>query len=140
MFKKKSFYIAMIIVGACLFGLAIMGKFLFEMPKVVAGVCLGIGTAMIGICLPKLIKKHLETIQPEMIKHDQIEFNDERNTMIRNKAKAKAGDIIQWFIIGIMYIAILVEVPQWIYFAVVGVYLLYNLLYLFFNIKFQKEL
>lgn len=140
MLKTKSFYIAMIIVGACLFGMAILGKFMFEMPKIIAGVCLGIGTALLGIGLPNLIMKYCETTQPEMMKQNQIEFHDERNTMIRNSAKAKSSDIIQWFIIGLIYVTIIVEAPLWVTVVVVGIFLLQNLLYLFFNIKYQKEL
>jgi hypothetical protein len=140
MIKTKSFYIAIIIVGACLFVAAILSSLMFEMPKSVAGVCLGIGTALLGIGIPKLIMKYCETTQPELMKQNQIEFHDERNTMIRNNAKAKASDIIQWFIMGIAYVAILVESPQWVIFAVVGVYLLKNILELVFTIKYQKEL
>jgi hypothetical protein len=140
MLNTKSFYIAIIIAGVCLFGVAILGRFLFEMPKIVAGICVGIGTTLLGVGLPNLLKKYFETAQPEMMKQNQIEFQDERNTMIRNKAKAKAGDITQWLIMGIFYIAILAEAPQWIFFALVGIFLLKNILEVIFNIKFQKEL
>ncbi len=140
MIKTKSFYIAIITVGACLFAVAVLSSFMFEMPKIVAGVCVGIGTALLGIGLPKLIMKHCETTQPEMMKQNQIEFHDERNTMIRDKAKAKASDIYQWFIMGIAYVAIVVEAPQWMVFAVVGVYMLKYILELVFTIKYQKEL
>lgn len=140
MLKTKTFYIAMIIAGACLFGVAILGSFMFEMSKNIAGVCLGIGTALLGIGLPNLIMKYYETTQPEMMKQTQIEFHDERNTMIRNKAKAKTSDIIQWFIMGIGYITILIEAPLWVTLVVVGVFLLQNVLYLLFSIKYQAEL
>lgn len=140
MLKTKSLYIAIIIAGACLFSAAILGSFIFEMPKIVAGICIGVGTTLLCVGLPNLIKKYCETTQPEMMKQNQIEFHDERNTMIRNKAKAKASDITQWFIMGIFYIAILAEAPQWIYFALVGIYLLKNILEMVFNIKYQKEL
>ena len=140
MLKSKSFYICMIIVGACLFVLALLGKFMFEMPKLTAGVCLGIGTVLLYIGLPKLIIKYYETSQPEMMKQNQIELHDERNTLIRNSAKAKTNDIIQWFIIGLIYVTIIAEAPLWTTVAVVGIFLLQNLLYLFFSIKYQKEL
>jgi hypothetical protein len=140
MLKTKSFYLAILIAGVCLFGVSIIGRFLFEMPKIVAGIGVGVGTTLLGVGLPNFLKKYLETIQPEMMKQNQIEFQDERNTMIRNKAKAKAGDITQWFIMGTFYIAILAEVSQWIFFALVGIYLLKNILEMTFNIKYQKEL
>ena len=48
MLKSKSFYLAMIIVGTGLLGTAILGNFMFEMPKSIAGVCCGIGTTSAG--------------------------------------------------------------------------------------------
>lgn len=140
MLKTKLFYLAMVIVGACLCGVAILGNFMLEMPKITAAVCLGIGTVLLGIGLPNLIMKHCETAQPEMMKKNHIEFHDERNTMIRNRAKAKAGDINQWFIMGLIYVTIIVEAPLWVTVAVVSIFMLQNLLYLFFNMKYQKEL
>ena len=71
---------------------------------------------------------------------NEIEFSDERNTMIRNKAKAKVGDIIQWLIMGIAYITIVIDAPLWVTLVVIGVFLLKNELEVYFMNKFQKEL
>lgn len=60
--------------------------------------------------------------------------------MIRNKAKAKVGDIIQWLIMGIAYITIVIDAPLWVTLVVVGVFLLKNVLEVYFMNKFQKEL
>ena len=140
MLKSKPFCIAMVIVGGSLFAIAILGARVFEIPKMVAGVGIGIATPLFAVGLTNLLNKLFETAQPEAMRQTQIEFYDERNTMIRDKAKAKASDITQWFIVGIFYIAILVEAPQWIFFALVGIYLLKNILEVVFNIKYQKEL
>ena len=60
--------------------------------------------------------------------------------MIRNKAKAKVGDITQWLIMGIAYITIVIDAPLWVTLVVVGVFLLKNALEVYFMNKFQKEL
>lgn len=60
--------------------------------------------------------------------------------MIRNKAKAKVGDIIQWLIMGIAYITIVIDAPLWVTLVVVGVFLLKNVLEVYFMNRFQKEL
>lgn len=140
MLREKSPYIALVVTGICMFAGAILLHFLSVVPKIVAGAGVGIGTMLLGIGLPKLIIKYFETSQPEMMKLNQIEHHDERNTMIRDKSKAKAADIIQWAIMGIGYIAIISEAPQWVIFAAAGVFLLKNILEMIFNIKYQKEL
>jgi len=88
-----------------------------------------------NLCLISFNKKH-----PDESKQSNIEFTDERNTMIRNKAKAKAIDILQWFIMGIAYISILINSPMWVTIIIVGVFLLKHILELYFMNKFQKEL
>lgn len=60
--------------------------------------------------------------------------------MIRYKAKAKVGDIIQWLIMGIEYITIVIDAPLWVTLVVGGVFLLKNALEVYFMNKFQKEL
>ena len=87
-----------------------------------------------------LARLHLEKTDPEIAKQNEIEYADERNTMIRNMAKAKAGDMIQWFIMGIAYITILTGTPLWVTLAVVGVFLLRYILELYFTGMYQKKM
>ncbi len=136
MLKKKSFYVALIIAGACLLGL----RFFPEMPKSIDGIFIGVGAGLLALGISNLIMKHWETTQPDLMKQNQIEFLDERNTMIRNRAKAKVSGIIQWFVMGIAYVTILISAPLWVTLAVVGVFLLKNILELYFMNKYQKEM
>jgi hypothetical protein len=53
---------------------------------------------------------------------------------------SKAGDIIQWFIIGIAYATILTGTSLWVTLTVVGVFLLKYLLELYFTGKYQKTM
>ena len=137
--NKKTLNIILLLFGISLFLLGLI--FLRgETVKSLSGVCIGIGAGLFGmsisnICLINFNKKH-----PDESKQSNIESADERNTMIRNKAKAKAIDIIQWFIMGIAYISILINSPLWVTMIIVGVFLLKHLLELYFMNKFQKEL
>ena len=136
MLKIKLIYTAIVILGIFMFAVAILGTFMFQTPKNTAIVYIGIGTTLIALGLPHMITNYLESTKPEF----RIESNDERSIMIHNKSKAKAGDIIQWFILLIFYISILADIPSWFSIAIIAVFILQNILFMFFNIKYQKEL
>ena len=140
MFRKNSFYVALIIAGTVLFGIGIFLRFFPEIPKKFGGICIGIGVGILSAGVSNLIMKHQENDQPELKKQNEIEFLDERNTMIRNKAKATVSDIIQWLIMGIAYVTILIDAPMWVTLVVVGVFLLKNVLEVYLMNKYQKEL
>lgn len=110
-----------------------------ETYKSMSGICIGIGAGLIGMGTTNLWIENFNKKHPDELKQSEIEFLDERNTMIRNKAKAKVSDIIQWFIMGIAYITIIINAPLWVTLITVGVFLLKNVLELFFMNKYQKE-
>ncbi len=138
MLKKKSVYVITLILGIIL----ICASFLFKGDelKTVSGVLIGIGTGLFGMSLANLYMKHFEKKNPEVMKQNEIEFKDERNTVIRNKAKAMAGDITQWFIMAIAYVTIIINAPLWVTLATVCVFILYNILGVYFMKKYQKEM
>lgn len=136
--KKKLFYVAVCILGIC----CITASFFFkgEDVKTVSGMLIGIGAGLVGMSLSNLIMKHLEQKNPEIKKQNEIEYNDERNTLIRNHAKAKAGAITQWLIMGIAYITIMIAAPIWVTLVVVAVFLTYNVICIYLMNKYQKEM
>lgn len=137
--NKKSVSIIEVIIGMALF---ILGGIVFKeaIPKNISGVCIGIGASLFGVGVSSFWFNNFCKKNPDELKQSEIEFSDERNTMIRNKAKAKVGDIIQWLIMGIAYITIVIDAPLWVTLVVVGVFLLKNALEVYFMNKFQKEL
>lgn len=137
MLKKTSFYIMTLLIGIILIALSYVFK---GEVKTVSGVLIGVGAGMFGMSIANLYMKHIEKKHPEDMKQNEIEFKDERNTLIRYRAKAKAGDVIQWFIMAIAYLMIIIDAPLWVTLAVVGVFLLYNVLSLYFMNKYQKEM
>ena len=137
--NKKVINIIQLIFGI---SLAIFGGVFLkgEVVKSISGICIGIGAGLFGMSISNLWLINFNKNHPDELKQSEIEFSDERNTMIRNKAKAKSADIIQWFIIGIAYITIMINAPLWVTLTIVGVFLLKYVLELYFMNKYQKEL
>lgn len=136
MLKKKSFYFFTMFIGICLIGVSLALR--SEELKSISGVLIGVGAGLFGVSIVNLYMKKLEEKNPDIKKQNQIDLKDERNITIRNRAKAKAGDITQWLIMGIAYITILINAELWVTLVVVGVFLMYNVLGLYFTNKYQQ--
>ena len=138
MLKKKSVYIVTLIIGIALLSLSFLVQ--GEELKTISGIMIGIGAGLFGTSIAKLWMKRFEEQNPDIMKDNEIEFKDERNTLIRYRAKAQAGDIVQWFIMGMAYLLIIIDAPLWVILITVGGFLLYNVLSLYFMSKYQKEM
>lgn len=108
--------------------------------KTISGVVIGVGAGLFGMGISNLLMRRMERNNPEIEKMKIIEENDERNTMIRHRAKAKSGDITQWLIMAIAYITILISAPLWVTLAVVAVFCAYHIIALYYMGKYQKEM
>jgi len=138
MLRKKSFYLTTLVLG---FVLVVAGFLLKEMVvKSIAGVMFGVGAGLFGMSLANLYMKALEDKNPEIKRQNEIEAFDERNTAIRNRAKAKSADIIQWFIIVLGYLTILIDAALWVTLSTVVVFALYHVLSAHFTKRFQREM
>lgn len=137
--NKNSLFILTLVFGICL---ALAGGFLLkgEELKAVSGVCIGIGACLFGLGVSSLFMLRYEEKNPEIAKIKEIEEKDERNIAIRNRAKAKAADITQYFIVALTFVTILIRAPLWVTFVTIGVYLSYNVLMLYLISKFSKEM
>lgn len=136
MTKNKLLYICETGGGLLLVVLSII----LHVQKPLSGAALGVGVSFFGLGLMYLLITNWESKRPNVRKQKEIEQNDERNTMIRDKAKAKAADITQWFIMGLVYMTILIESPLWVTLITVGVFMLYHILTSYYSNKYQKEL
>lgn len=138
MLKKKSFYVMTLLIGILL----LIGGILAKNAEVrnLAGVLTGVGAGLIGMSGANLWMRWFEAKNPEVMRENEIEFKDERNTMIRNRAKAKAGDLIQWLIMGLAYVMIIIDAPLWVVLVTVGVFLLYNVISVYYMNKYQNEM
>lgn len=138
MIKKKSFYIITMAIGIIL----IIVSFLLrgEELKVFSGLSIGIGAGILGMSIARLIMKHYEDKNPEISRQIKIDSTDERNVIIRNQAKAKAGDITMWLIVLVAFITVIISAPIWFTLLVIGVFLLYNIFIVYFMNKYQKKI
>ncbi len=136
--NKKTLYGALLIAGAVLIGLSFL--FPAEAQKSVRGVMLGIGAGLMGMSVSNLAMiRHMEK-HPQLAKEAEIESKDERNVMLRAKARASAANVLQWFIIAFAFVMILTDAPLGYTLGAVGVYLAYHVLSIIFMSRYQKEI
>ncbi len=135
--RKSAFDIALLILGllCAIAGLLTQAS----APKQVYGLLLGIGAGLTGMSISNLLVRQVERKNPQIEKQAAIERHDERNRMIRDRAKAKAGDIMRWVVMGLAYFTILMATSLWITLALIGIFLLYQVASLYFWSKYQKE-
>ena len=133
--KKSTFYIMAITISVLMI---ILSQFV-ELNSH-SGILLGTGAGAIGASIAKLYSINLEKKNPDMIKENEIELQDERNVLIRQRAKAKSADITQWLIMIIAYLEIFVNAPLWITLLTVGIFVLYNIIQIYYINKFNKEM
>ena len=133
--KKSMFYIMAITISVLMI---ILSQFV-ELNSH-SGILLGTGAGAIGASIAKLYSINLEKKNPDMIKENEIELQDERNVLIRQRAKAKSADITQWLIMLIAYLEIFVNAPLWIILLTVGIFVLYNIIQIYYINKFNKEM
>ena len=133
--KKSMFYITAIIISVIM----IIGSQFVELNSH-AGILLGTGAGVLGANIAKLYSINLEKKNPDIVKENEIELKDERNILIRQRAKAKSADIIQWLIMLIAYLEIFINAPLWIILVTIGIFVLYNIIQIYYINKFNKEM
>ena len=133
--KKSMFYITAIIISVIMI---IVSQFV-ELNSH-SGILLGTGAGVLGANIAKLYSINLEKKNPDIVKENEIELKDERNILIRQRAKAKSADIIQWLIMLIAYLEIFVNAPLWIILVTIGIFVLYNIIQIYYINKFNKEM
>ena len=133
--KKSMFYITAIIISVIMI---IISQFV-ELNSH-SGILLGTGAGVFGANIAKLYFISLEKKNPDIIKENEIELKDERNVLILQKAKAKSADITQWLIMLVAYLEILVNAPLWITLVTIGIFVLYNIIQIYYINKFNKEM
>ena len=133
--KKSRFYIMAIIMSVIMIILSQFVKLNSH-----AGILLGTGAGVFGASIAKLYFIKLEKKNPDIIKEEKIELQDERSILIRQKAKAKSADIIQWLMMIIAYFAIFVNAPLWVILSTISIFILYNVIQIYYVNKFNKEM
>lgn len=137
--NKKSLNIVLLVLGAIMIVFSII-YLKDDSVKTLGGACLGIGAGLMGLATANLIMLSWYKKHPKEMKQSEIDYQDERNEMIRNKAKAKCSDIIQWSIMAVAWITIFADFPLWITLTLIGVFILKSILELYLMNKYNNEM
>ena len=136
--KKKTLLILGLIASLIL---QFIGIFLgSEDRRIVSGICLTIYVLLYTLCINKLSRMSRKAEFPEAVRQEEIEFHDERNTQIRNRAKARTSDITRWVIIALVWVNYMVRGAWWMTLALSGVFLLMYILDFCYTEKYQNEM
>jgi len=130
-------------IGLGLLGLVMIATSIFfesQLSDNISGIMLGLGSGLVGLTAANFYMMRRRQVSPDLVKQEEIEFKDERNTLIRYRAKALAGDILQWTIMILAFFCILTNQSLWMTLLAVGLFLSYNVWGLYFMWKFQKEM
>lgn len=136
--KKSLFYLIIGIFGIALIVLAIVMN--DKVPDAVDGSLMGVGAGLTGLGISmwrffRWIKK-----DPARRKQYEIESNDERNVIIKFRAKAIAGEVLQWTVMAAAWAAIFLGAPLWVILAAVGIFLFKTVLEMCLMARYQKDM
>jgi len=101
---------------------------------------IGIGAGVFGQNLGTVFNIHAMKKDPQYAKQKEIAENDERNIVIRNKAKAKAYDLMVMAFGALMMAFALMKVDLVVVIAFVIVYMFVVFSNIYFISKYNKEM
>lgn len=136
--KRSLFYLVICIIGITLM---VSAKVLDgRVSDTVDGTLMGVGAVFTALGISRWCFYHWLKKEPAQWKQYEIESNDERNVAIRFKAKAVAGEVLQWIVIAAAWVAIFLDAPLWIILAAVGIFTFKSILEMCLMAKYQKEM
>ncbi|PKD14584.1 hypothetical protein APC1461_1242 [Bifidobacterium longum] len=95
--KKTGIYLVIGIVGIAL---ALSARLLLQdsLSDSQSGAMIGIGAGLFGYGIAKWCVALWGAKNPDLMKINEIEEKDERNQLIRNKAQAISGEVLNWLL------------------------------------------
>ncbi len=103
-------------------------------------ICIGIGCGVLGHGGGELIGRAKEKRDPDTVKMIQIEQNDERNTAVMRRAKAKALDVMI-FVFGALILALaLLGADIYVVLLSTGAYVFVLGSVVYYSIRYNKEM
>jgi hypothetical protein len=136
--KKFVLSIIAVIVGL---GLCLLCKFVFEgmLDRNIVAVMIGGGASMFGLGISGVISEMHMRRHPKERELHEIEEADERNRMIRERAKAKSSDIIQWLLFGATLMSIAMDQSLWMTGILIALFMAKSVLDFIFMVRIEKE-
>lgn len=136
---KTKLYLFISIAGL----LAVLASKLFfggQLSKTQSGIIIGIGAGLFGLGFSKWQMCRWEEKNPDMMKQNRIEENDERNRLIRLKSQALTGTVLQWIVMAGAWISIILNAPLWITICLISAFLLKTILDLAIMAYYQRKI
>ncbi len=141
--QKKWDYLFVLVGVILLFG----GLFLLKsssnpqgMMRILPYICIGIGCGTFGYGMGNIASKRIYRKAPHMQKQLEIDQKDERNVAIGNRAKARAFDFMLYIFSALMITFALMEVELAVILLLVFAYLIVVGSFVFYLIKYEKEM
>ena len=137
--RKLFLLIAGSIIGVALI---VTGVWLLkgEEMKSLSGICIGLGAAALANVAGYLINCNKSIKHPEMFRKKRIKTNDERNTIIRDKATAKSHNILLWLMFAAILVFIFFNAELYITLSLAGLIVVQFITYLAYFNYFSKRM
>ncbi|WP_434655277.1 hypothetical protein [Thermoanaerobacterium thermosaccharolyticum] len=132
-------YCLLALVGMAIF---LMGVILLKnnAERYISGLCMGIGAGLFIIFVRKVEAYVVEKKYPDIRRHIEIEINDERNTVIRDKAGAKTNQIMSYLLLILTITFDFMNVSLYIVFSMVALIVIQVVLFIIFSNQYNKKL
>lgn len=137
--RKETRFVVLLAAGVCLAGAALALQ-KTGIPDSLGGMLMGLGSGLFGMSAAMLLSVRQERKNPALARQNEISRKDERNTAMRNRAKALAGDVLQWAVMAAAWMAVGLGAPLWVVLLAVGVFVMKSLLELCLLLRYQKTM
>lgn len=137
--KKTVLYLVLSIAGL----LALAAAMLLEDGRIsdaLGGALCGIGAGAFAFGFSNWRMCRREEKNPALMRQKAIEEKDERNILIRNKAGALSGEVLQWLVLAGAWVSIAMGAPLWVSLAATGLFLVKSIIELVLILRYQKEM
>ena len=137
--QKKTLYMVLMAVGAILL-LGAFAAWKLSAPDKFGGMLTGVGSGLLALGFSNWKILRWTEKDPVRMRRDEIEANDERTVAIRRRAKALAGDILQWAVMAAAWVSIGFGAPLWVTLAAAVVFVLKSVLEVYLVVQYQREM
>ncbi|MGM0216032.1 hypothetical protein [Enterococcus sp. AZ109] len=100
----------------------------------------GLGAGLFGHSVSELVNQQVEKNNPDFAKMEKINREDERNQLIRAKAKEKAYNLTTYLLAALMLTFALMKESMAIVLSLVAVYLFIQFYAIYWRFRLEKEL
>ena len=131
-----------LVIGVLGIALALAAKFLLKdwFSDFQSGAMIGVGAGLFGFGIAKWGVGLWGEKNPDLMKQNEIEENDERNQFIRSKAQAISGEILHCLLMAGAWVGIFFNAPIWVILLLVGVFLIKTIMDFILMAYFQRKM